>query len=488
MPESPGENCRHKARTIIIAILVVFYITFGAYVKLVLHQSVVYTHFAYIPIILSGIWWGRRGNMVAVFLAAATLSLGLLKPETGHIASDIFRVLFFIVISIFIGELKEKIDSGQRALCESEEKYRLLTEKTIAGIAVYRNDRVLFVNSRFADIFGYEPEEMVGMTLLELVDPHDRDKLRDMVYVFNSGKIPDLHYECRFTGRHSKKIWADVVTSMTDYEGIPAVLIHIYDISERKIVEEKRAELMEIASRQEEQLVHSTRLAELGEMAAAIAHEINQPLTGIRTFAKNAIFMIDQNAGEIDEVRENLEQISKQVDRASKIITQMRELARKSEQQFEPVNINAILKESVEFLSPQFKLTGVNVFFRLDEKLPDISGDRIRLEQVFLNLLVNARQSMEDSDDKLLEITTGTENKGKTVAVGIADSGKGFSKEDTARIFTPFYSTKLPGQGTGLGLSISLNIVKSHNGTVEASGEPGKGARFVVKLPAITNP
>jgi histidine kinase len=220
-------------------------------------------------------------------------------------------------------------------------------------------------------------------------------------------------------------------------------------------------------------------------MAAGIAHELNQPLTGIKNYAKNALYMIEQGTGNQEEVKGNLQLISTQVDRASKIIGQMRELARRTERHFAPVDINQKLRETVEFVIPQMRLSGVETKLALSEDLPEVMGDGLRLEQVFLNLLMNARQAMEKAHQRHLTITTRHDpNSEWPVVIEIADTGKGFAPESAQRLFAPFFTTKEAGHGTGLGLSISLSIIKDHQGTIEAKGEVGRGATFTVRLPA----
>jgi len=268
--------------------------------------------------------------------------------------------------------------------------------------------------------------------------------------------------------RSGETVWAEVVSFVIQYGGRPAVLVKVYDVTERK--------------RAEEQLMHSSRLAELGEMAASVAHELNQPLTGIRNWAKNAAYMIENAVGDSSEVAENLALISEQVDRASKIINQMRDLTRRADQDLQLLDIDSVVRQAVDFLDHQFKLSGIEVALDLAEDLPDVIGVRVRLEQVFLNIMTNARQSMEEVEDRRLTVRTGAE--GQEVIVEIADTGKGFSPADRDRIFAPFYSTKKPGHGTGLGLSISESIVEQHGGRIEASSEEGAGARFIVRLPA----
>lgn len=471
-------------RIVIIVLLLMIYAGLGAYFHVALGTNVVYTHFVYIPIVLAGTWWGRKGVFVAAILGAGVLCFHLLGIGAGQIWSDAARITFFFVVAICVGELSEKVKAGQEAQRFSEEKYRLLIDKSLTGILVYGNEGILFANPRFGRMLGYSPNSMVGMSVWELIDEHDRSRVQRLVSRRDAEGFSDLHYECRLVRADGNLLWADVSSSVSDFEGVPAILVNAYDITDRKEAEQRRRELAELTEKQEEQLVHSSRLAELGEMAAAIAHELNQPLTGIRNFARNAFYMIDRDAGSPTEVKENLRLISEQVDRSSKIINQMRELTRRSEQQFVAADVNSILKESVEFLSPQLKLSGVEVTLDLADDLPKVMGDRIRLEQVFLNLLTNARQAMEETQHRRLSVKTLLEEGNDClVVVEIQDTGKGFAPEDAEKLFTPFFSTKKPGHGTGLGLSISLRIIRDHEGRIEAGGELGKGATFTVRLP-----
>jgi C4-dicarboxylate-specific signal transduction histidine kinase len=286
---------------------------------------------------------------------------------------------------------------------------------------------------------------------------------------------------------------------------VVALLVGVLKERERRVegaraaAEREKRAMAELAQRQEQQLEHSTRLAELGEMAAAISHEINQPLTGIRTYARNAYYMLEQSVGGIEDVKENLRLIADQVDRASRIINQMRELTRRAEPDLLPVDINGVLSESLEFLMPQMKLSEIQVELSLDKDLPRTLGDRIRLAQVFLNLLINARQAMEGSAERRLSLRSrfepaengsvpGAARGEGRIVVEIADTGKGFAAEEAEKLFAPFFTTKQRGHGTGLGLSISRTIIKDHGGSIEAGGAVGRGATFTVRLPVRAAP
>jgi two-component system sensor kinase FixL len=253
--------------------------------------------------------------------------------------------------------------------------------------------------------------------------------------------------------------------------------------SDCRATEEKLRELSELARKQEEQLEHSTRLAEMGEMAAAISHELNQPLTGIRNYARNAFYMIEKKAGSEDEVKGNLRLISEQVDRAARIINQMRELTRRSDTTFSVLEVNSVLRECLEFLVPQMKLADVELSLSLEADLPTVWGDRIRLAQVVLNLLTNARQAMDGAANRRLTVTSRKDSRPELpVVIEVSDTGKGFSDEQAKKLFQPFYTTRKGGHG--LGLSISRAIIKDHKGVIEASGIPGAGATFRIRLPA----
>jgi len=467
-----------------VALLMAGYVALGAWLHLAFGTHVVYSHAGYIPIVLACLWWGRKGLVVAGLVASLPLGLRLLGAADVPLWTDLARMFFFCVVAVAVAELREEVVTGERALRASEEKYRLIVEKSLAGIFIYADDTILFANRRIGRMLGRRPEEMTGTPVWKLFAEDDLVRVRELLSPRDDGALADAHCECRLVRADGTRIWADLAGSAAVFEGRPAVLVNAYDVTGRKEAEAKRRELAELMRRQEDQLVHSTRLAELGEMSAAVAHDLNQPLTGIRNFANNAIYMIEEGTGSTEEVKENLRWIAEQVQRAAKIIHQMRDMTRKSERQFAPLDVNQIIRESVEFLMPQMRLTGVQVDLELAGALPCVMGDKTRLEQVFLNLLTNARQAMERSPERRLTVETHAgSGRDPFLVVEVSDTGAGFSAEEAARIFDAFYSTKTQGHGTGLGLTIAQRIIKDHRGTIKAEGQPGKGARFTMRLP-----
>lgn len=444
-----------------------------------------YAHLAYPPIVLAALWWGRPAVGVAALFGAVSAAPQLFGFSVPGVEGNLVRLAAFLAVALAAGLAGEMLRSARSAVRTAETKYRQLAEKTLAGVFVYRDDAILYFNQRLQEMLGYSPDDAARRSYWDFVAPEDRPRVRDLAARRQDGGVADLRYECRLVTRWGNIRWADIISSQIDYEGRPAVLVCVYDITERKETEEKRRELTSLAERQEEQLVHSTRLAEMGEMAAGIAHELNQPLTGIRNFARNATYMLEAGVGGQEELAENLRMIAGQVDRASRIIHQMRELARRTERHVSLIDVNSTLRESVEFVLPQLRLSGVEVAFDLAPELPRVMADRIRLEQVFLNLLTNARHAMEHGQRRVLSVRT-RHNPGEPLplVIEIADTGVGFSQDIAEKLFTPFFSTKKAGRGTGLGLSISLGIIKDHKGSIEAAGAEGEGASFTVRLPA----
>ena len=243
------------------------------------------------------------------------------------------------------------------------------------------------------------------------------------------------------------------------------------------------AELADLVCRLEEQVEHSTRLAEIGGMAAEISHELNQPLTGIRNYARNAFYMLEKRLGDEEEVKANLRLISEQVDRAARISNRMRELTRRGDRTMSVIDANSVVRETVDFLMPQMRLSQVEVASSLADDLPAVRGDRTRLSQVFLNLLTNARHAVEASPMRRISVRSRREpGAALPVVFEVADTGVGFSAADGTRLFQPFFTTK--ERGHGLGLSISRSIVTDHGGTIGAESMPDRGATFTVRLPA----
>jgi histidine kinase len=271
-------------------------------------------------------------------------------------------------------------------------------------------------------------------------------------------------------------LFVNIMISPSDYPGKKVLLVTTSDITQRLETEQ--------------QLIQASKMATLGEMATGVAHELNQPLSVIKTASRFFIKKIRKKEKIEDDILFTMsEEIDSYVDRATKIIGHMREFGRKSETDLEKVDINEVLKRAFEILGQQLKVRGIEVVWDLEESLPPIMADSNRLEQVFINLLINARDAIDEKwqtqphqqSDKRISLKT---RSGKQkIIVEIHDTGMGIPDELLDRIFEPFFTTKKVGQGTGLGLSISYGIIRECKGKVKAVSAEGQGAGFIIKFP-----
>jgi C4-dicarboxylate-specific signal transduction histidine kinase len=387
-----------------------------------------------------------------------------------------------------------KLAAVRRERDQAVREAQALLEDSPLGVLVHADGRVLQANARLHALLGREPGALTGESLETVVPPDEMARFLSLGTHPSSGAgagggagpagpLAGARGEFRLVRADGGAVCVEASARAVARGDGQAAQVLVSDLTAREEAEGRRRELADLARRQEEQLEHSTRLAELGGMAAAISHELNQPLTGIRNYARNAYYMIEKGLGGAEDVKGNLRLISEQVDRAAKIINQMRELTRRADRTSAAIDVNSVVRESLDFLMPQMRLSEVQVSLSLAADLPPVWGDRVRLAQVLLNLLTNARQAMDGSPERRLGIESRREAEtALPVVVEIADTGRGFSREEAARLFQPFFTTRAGGHG--LGLSISRAIVKDHGGTIEAAGSPGEGARFTLRLPA----
>lgn len=248
-----------------------------------------------------------------------------------------------------------------------------------------------------------------------------------------------------------------------------------------RLYEDLRGQMDELR-RTQQQLVQSAKLAAVGELAATVAHEINNPLMVILGTGE----MLREKTPPDSPVHQKLSKIVTEADRAGKIMRDLLEFARRREPRLEPVRLHELIVRSLDLLQVKFAHTHVDVQTVFDPAVPPILGDRDQLIQVFINLIANAIDAMP-AGGSLVVRTEVREHEGRPcVAVAVTDTGIGMSADQRARIFEPFYTTKPEGRGTGLGLSVSLGIVRKHGGTIKVESEPGKGTTMVVKLPLPT--
>jgi C4-dicarboxylate-specific signal transduction histidine kinase len=261
-------------------------------------------------------------------------------------------------------------------------------------------------------------------------------------------------------------------------------MIHIMgDLRETtQEMERREQELRE----KQEQLVQAGKLATLGELTTGVAHELNNPLNNIGLFIGNVLDQMRMDRFDKASVREELENAMDQVRKATAIISHLRTFGRPAPVLLEQVDVDEVIERSLSLMQEQLRLRAIEVELDLCSDELIVLGNAIQLEQVFINLLTNARDALAESHGKTVKIATSRE--GEWIRIHFADTGPGIPRELEQRVFDPFFTTKEVGTGTGLGLSITYSIVKEHGGTISVEPEEGHGARFLIELPVMTEP
>jgi len=375
-------------------------------------------------------------------------------------------------------QMTQRLQDSEQELKASEEKYRSLFDNDPNPIFVFDRStfQIIDANIRATEKYGYSKEDLLQMSFRDLGDPEDAEKIRSSV-VEACISLPKV--------RHRKKdgsiMHVDIHSCPRVHLGEDVIIANIADISD--------------SIQAEAQLIQASKMATLGEMSAGVAHELNQPLNAIR-IGSDLLKKMVESGDSLERDRDLLvkvyDEIGSQVERAANIINHLREFGRKSEpDEVVKVFINKPITEAFTLLGQQLKLKQIKVNLDLDESLPPVYGVSNRLEQVFINLVMNARDAIEEMLEKtsqkeregLLTIRTYQE-EGRVVAV-VRDNGIGMPERVKVKIFEPFFTTKDVGRGTGLGLSISYGIVKDYEGTIEVESMPGSGTIFKITFPAI---
>ncbi|HSO20057.1 MAG TPA: ATP-binding protein, partial [Desulfosarcina sp.] len=380
-----------------------------------------------------------------------------------------------------VAAMEISLDISQRRRLEmdlqlSEKKYHAIFSNIPNPVFVLdvADLKILDCNQSVTAVYGFTVGEMIGRSFITLFPPDEQDD-----YAFKVATCAVIN-QARHLHRDGRGLFVNIRISPSEFSGQKVLLVTTSDIT-------KRLET-------EQQLIQASKMATLGEMATGVAHELNQPLSVIKTVS--SFFMKKLNAEEaIDQaiLATMLAKVDGNVDRATRIINHMRQFARKSDMKMETVQLNEVLKSAFDIFSQQLKVRGIQVVWEVDDQLPRITADPSRLEQVFINLLLNARDAIEsrwgdqpggDADGaRTIRLWTGAEDA--WVVCRVCDTGTGIPESMVEKIFEPFFTTKEVGKGTGLGLSISYGIVKECGGTIEATPQAPHGTCFVLRFPAV---
>ncbi|MFH0957511.1 MAG: ATP-binding protein [Pseudomonadota bacterium] len=372
------------------------------------------------------------------------------------------------------------LKASESTLVESEKRYRFLFDNGPTPLFVIDKEtmKILDVNARAEEEYGFEKREFLLMNFDDLAPETDREPTRSLLRNLDLSEIAPLPI-LRRRRKGGSVFVVNFQVAAGHYEKRPVFMIAAWDATEKL---EKQAKL-----------IHAGKMATLGEMATGIAHELNQPLYVIR-IGIDLLSKKLRKTGDIstDEFLKVAQEINDGVSRATGIINHLREFGRKTDETTQLLDINEPVKKSASLLRSQLENHKIEFTLELEEDLPSIRGNSNRLEQVFINLIVNARDAIlskrqvdkkhesQVADDRVLVRSSMEDDR---ITVTIADTGPGIPESLRSKIFEPFFTTKQSGHGTGLGLAISYSIVTDHNGSIEIVESQKPGTVFKIAFP-----
>ena len=328
-------------------------------------------------------------------------------------------------------------------------------------------------------IFGFDPQQGFPERdqWLQRIHPEDRDKVKRQASnrMFVQKVDSDVEYRIVLPDGTVKHIHGLAHPVLGPSDELIEVVGTVVDITEHKHAEAARDRLRQL----EADLAHINRVSTMGEMAASLAHEIKQPISAATTNAQISLWLLERDQLEIQELREAISAVVHSVRRAADIIDHVRSLSKKGTQDRVLVDLNQVIREIESLLEYESRPSSVAIRLNLSEHIAQVSGDRVQLQQVVMNLMLNAIEAMKDSGGELVVTSEQTDNG--QVLISLSDTGVGLPDNKEDRIFEAFFSTK--PQGTGMGLAISRSIVESHGGRLWAKGNPERGATFYFELP-----
>jgi two-component system, LuxR family, sensor kinase FixL len=388
--------------------------------------------------------------------------------------------LFLIMMSLpllFLAALIEEGRAKTNALSESELRFRSMADTAPVMIWMSGPDRLCtFFNKGWLDFTGRTLEQELGEGWSAGVHPDDFDRCREVyIHSFNSRQEFTMEYRLRRYAGEYRWILGEGVPRFAPDGKFLGYIGCATDITERKRTESE-------LRRQREELAHVTRVSTMGELAASLAHELNQPLTAIYSNAQAAQRFMAADPADLEEVREILKDIVQDNSRAGEVIHRMRALVKKQEITFVPLDLSSVIRDVVLLVHSDAILHNIRVSLELDPSLPPVQGDKVELQQVVLNLLLNAFEAMKDCPASQREINVRAALDGADVVrVVVHDRGTGMRSENLDKIFQPFYTTKR--DGLGMGLSISRSIIEAHGGRLWAENNSDRGATFCFTVP-----
>lgn len=406
-----------------------------------------------------------RGRMVAVIGLGRSTGGALLSSEDLEILRTVSG---YVAVAIENSLLYQEQKEHAEELAMLKEFNESIVESINVGILAADSDgRVTGCNSALEEILGLRRDEATGLLVEDLFAEDFAETLRQVLGGTGWGlsEIRNI-YKLHTATRRGRTLILNIALAPLKRAGSSepgGVLVVLEDVTGRV--------------RLEEQLQQREKLSSIGLLAAGVAHEINTPLTGVSSYTQMLLGML----ADTDPKHALLQKIRRQTDRATGIVNNLLNFSRTGNvTEFAEVDLNRVLEDTLQLLEPQFRQAQVEIVRNYSEVLPRVQGNAGKLQQIFTNLLLNARDAIPDGGSITLRTSA---DERDTVNVEVRDTGIGIAPENVARIYDPFFTTKGVGRGTGLGLAVSYGIVQEHAGHISVESAPGRGTTFRITLP-----
>jgi PAS domain S-box-containing protein len=396
--------------------------------------------------------------------------------------SDLYQELLVHCRDVLQGDLHTLVRLGNELEEQRAQLSELFARVPDAVVMVDRDSRITRVNPAFTKIFGYTAEEAIGQRVKDLITPHDLQEEVDS-FLYRMDQTGDV-FTVETVRRHKNgtRVPVSLICVPLSSNGSGTTGYVIYrDITETQRLQDEQRRYHDIQL----ELAHANRIATLGQLSASIAHELNQPLTGIITNCGTCLRMLTSEPLNLDGARDAVRRTMRDGNRAADVIARLRALFNKNEPASESVDLNEATREVIALSLGELQNSRVIVRTELADDLQFVSADRVQLQQVVLNLVRNALDAMNTVDDRPRALLIRTEQEeGDRVRLSVKDAGVGFDPHTMDKLFEAFYSTK--ADGMGVGLSVSRSIIENHQGRLWAVLNDGPGATFSFSVPCRT--
>lgn len=472
-----------------------------------------------IPIFVKKKWYGFIGfdNCTTEHQWSAS-EMTILKTAASLIGAAIYRSNIENELHTLNAELENRVRERTQNLLEeiserktaeimlriSEEKYRSIFENANDAIFLTINDQIRLINPRFYEMTGYYPNHMIGKSFLEIVAPKFHFVVSDLFHKSSHKDKNEQSNDIQIITAKKTMKWVEIKSKSINWEGKNGLLTFIADINARKTFESDLKELnanlesrvlIELKNREKQQelFLHKSKLESLGELSAGMAHEINQPLGGLSMSLDNILDDLNNKGIQPEYLNKKINLMFDDISRIRQLIDHVRVFSRDQQVEDQRVfDIVDVINNSLLLVNKLYISNRINLSVSIKSKNLMVYGNPFRLEQVFLNILSNARYAVEKKQQgspndysKTIVIELSSTHDKHTIT--ISDNGIGIPEEQLTNIFDPFFTTKNAQDGTGLGLSISYGIVTSMNGTIAAQSKEKEFTNIIINLPAANS-